>query len=148
MGSGAENNLETVAIKLLEPEKVTRSKIIYHVRRAKRLRIYWYILDSMERALLEAAMKTRIEEYRGEKIKSLLARLIAKIELHTMKGKVILAGLQRALSLTSKLLLGGLPRLLKWAREKLDYILYLGRSILTVELYFTPIKEYYKTHHG
>ncbi len=140
MGSGSEDSLETLAMKLLEPEVVTRRKLAYHVRRAKRLRIYWVILDQWERAILEAAIRARVDEYRGRAIKSLLARLIAKIELHTMKGKVLVLGLQRALSRFSTLLTGGFSRLLDWAREKLNYILYLGRSMLVVELYFAPLK--------
>ena len=127
-------------MRLLEPEVVTRRKLAYHVRRAKRLRIYWVILDQWERAILEAAIRARVDEYRGRAIKSLLARLIAKIELHTMKGKVLLLGLQRALSRLSTLLPGGFSRLLEWAREKLNYILYLGRNMLVVELYFAPLK--------
>ena len=127
-------------MRLLEPEVVTRRKLAYHVRRAKRLRIYWVILDQWERAILEAAIRARVDEYRGKAIKRLLARLIAKIELHTMKGKVLLLGLQRALSRLSTLLPVGFSRLLEWAREKLNYILYLGRNMLVVELYFAPLK--------
>ena len=140
MGSGSDDSLEILAMRLLEPGVVTRRKLAYHVKRAKRLRIYWIILDQWERAILEAAIRARVDEYRGKAIKSLLARLIAKIELHTMKGKVLLLGLQRALSRLSTLLPGGFSRLLEWAREKLNYILYLGRNMLVVELYFAPLK--------
>jgi len=140
LGSGSDDSLEYVAMKLLEPEVVTRRKLAYHVRRAKRLRIYWVVLDQWERAILEAAIRASVDEYRGKAIKSLLARLIAKIELHTMKGRVLLLGLQRVLSRFSTLLPGGFSRLLEWAREKLGYIRYLGRSMLVVELYFAPLR--------
>ncbi len=141
MGSADESSLEAIALRLLEPEAVTREKLAYYVRRAKRLGIYWSILDTLERALIQAALQTKITEYRGKTIKSLLARLIAKIELHTMKGRVLMLGLQRALSKLSSLSLTGFSRLLKWAREKLNYILYLGRNMIVAELYFAPMRD-------
>lgn len=140
MGSVGGDSLEDLAMKLLEPDSITPRIITYHVKRAKRLRIYWSLLDSMERALLEAAIAAKVNTYRGRRIKSLLARLIAKIELHTMKGRVLLTGLQGALSKLHTVSHGGFSRLLSWAREKLNYILYLGRSMLVVELYFSPLR--------
>ena len=140
MGSTTEDRIETIALKLLEPKAITRETLAYHVRRAKRLRIYWLVLDPMERALIQAALHSKINEFRGKTIRNLLAKLIAKIELHTMKGKVLLLGLQRALSRIPDFILQSFPRLLKWVREKLNYILYLGRNMIVVELYFAPLR--------
>ena len=141
MGSIDESSIKAIALHLLEPKVVTREKLIYYIKRAKRLGIYWNILDPLERALIRAAILTNIIEYRGKTIKGLLARLIAKIELHTLKGKVIILGLQRALSKLSSFTFMGFPRLLKWAREQFSYILYLGRNMMVVELYFAPLRD-------
>lgn len=141
MGSRSDEVLEKLALELLEPRRVTRKEISYHLKRAKRLKLYWTVLDALERAVLEAAVRAKVDEYRSKRVKSLLAKLIAKIEFHTMRGKVILFGLQKALSKASSILSGGFSRLLGWAREKLNYILYLGRSMLVVELYFSPMRD-------
>ena len=140
MGS-REDQLVQIALKLLEPKVVTRDILSYYIKRAKRLKIYWIALDPMERALMQVALQTKIKEYRGKSIRSLLAKLIAKIELHTMKGRILVLGLQRALSRLSSFTIRSFSRLLKWAKEKLKYILYLGRSMMVVEVYFAPLRD-------
>ena len=132
MGPSPES-LESLAIDLLKPARVTPRVIAGAVRRAKRAGAYWSMLSPLERALLEAASRARLEEYRSPVLRSLLATLVARIEAHTLKGLVLLKGLWYALS-------RGLVRpLLHEIKGRLDYIKYLGKSLLTVEEYFTPL---------
>ena len=142
MGSTYGNQLGAIALKILEPEVVTRQRLAYHIRRAKRLRVYWLVLNPMERALVEAALLSKIDVFRGEVIRSLLARLIARLELQTMRGKVLLIGLKRALSKVSGFVVQGFSRLLDWAKGKIDYILYLGRNMIALESYFAVRRGY------
>ncbi len=132
--------LEEAARRLLAPGRLTRALLARELRRARRLGLYWRILDPLERALLAAAAKAPINSYKpSSPTARRLAEIIAKLELHTMRGAVLLAGLRRALQLNPRPLAGGLRALLSWAREKLDYILYLGRNLLVVHLYFEPL---------
>ncbi len=131
--------VEEIAKKLLAPGHIDKNIIIKEVRRAKRLGIYWRILDSMERALLKAAMLAPIDRYRPKSMASrAIARVIAKIELNTMRGITFVTGLRRALSVAQPPV-GGFRSLLSWVKEKINYILYLGRSLLAVYNYFEPL---------
>ena len=133
--------LAEAARRLLAPGRLTRALLARELRRARRLGLYWRILDPLERALLAAAAKAPISEYKpSSPTARRLAEIIARLELHTMRGAVILAGLRRALQLNPHPLAGGLRGLLAWARGKLDYILYLGRNLLVVQLYFEPLR--------
>ena len=138
-GSGGDELFE-VAMCLLEPGRVTPQLVLRTVRRARRLGLYWRVLEPLERAVLEAAARARVNEYRSPVVRRILAKLIAKIEVHTMKGVVVLTGLKYALSrglLGS--IVGGLGDILRAAKRKLEYILYLGRNMLVVHNYFEPL---------
>lgn len=133
-----ENNaVALVAEELLKPGEVTPQLVAREIRRARRLGIYWRVLDPLERALLQVAARLKVDSYRSPKVRELLARLIARIELYTMRGVVVLTGLRYALSRGAfrGVLSSGLRALVEWARSKLKYILYLGRSMLVVEGY-------------
>ena len=130
MDSNLETVEETVA-SLLEPHHVTPQLVSRALKRARRHGLYWSLLKPLERALLEAAARARVAEYKSPTLKRILARLIALIEANTPTGLVILKGLKYALS-------RGLLALAQ-AKNKLNYIKYLGRSLLTVENYFTPL---------
>ncbi len=131
--------VEKIAMKLLAPGRIDRDIIIKEIRRAKRLGIYWKVLDSMERALLKVAMLASIDRYKPRSMASkAIAKVIAKIELNTMRGITFITGLRRALSVAQPSL-GGFRSLLSWVKEKTNYILYLGRSLLAVYNYFEPL---------
>ena len=141
-GAGVDGDpLEEVVVELLAPGEVTPWLVERALRRARRLGLYWRILTPLERALLNVAAKLKVERYRSPKVKALLAKLIARIEAHTLRGEVIRLGLRRALSTgAARALLEAGPRaLVEWARRKLGYIRYLGRSMLVVLDYFTPL---------
>jgi hypothetical protein len=132
--------LETIVLGLLRPGRLTRELAGRALRRARRYGVY-KALDPLERALLKAAAKAPVREYKPWSATGrILARIIAWIELHTMKGRVLLAGLRRALALNPGLTARGPRALLRWALGKLDYIRYLGRSILAVQQYFLPLR--------
>ncbi|MEB3755326.1 MAG: hypothetical protein GSR79_00470 [Desulfurococcales archaeon] len=128
-----ENLLLTLTIQLLKPARITRALIQHELRRAKRLNHPWRQLTQTEKALLKAAAQTPIQTYKPtSQTTKLLAIIIAKIETYTMRGKTIQTGLKRIL--TRKLISS--TRILQWAKEKLDYILYLGRNLLTLQQYY------------
>ena len=140
-GAGLEGGLEGLVRGLLAPERVTRALVQRALRRARRLGLYWRVLEPLERAVLEAASRASVEEYRSPRVKRLLAAIIAKIEEYTMRGLVLKAGLSYALS-RGLLALPKAPRALLGAlRSKLSYIRYLGRSILEVYSYFAPLMK-------
>ena len=121
-----------LAVNLLKPEKVTPSIVERAIKRARRYRLYWTILNDLERAILQVASRLQLGEYRNPTIKSLLAGIIAKIEAHTMRGRTLITGLAHALSRRLTTLASNL-------RSKLDYFLYLGRNLLVTQLYFQPL---------
>jgi len=132
-GGGLERLVEA----LLQPVEVTPAHALKALKRARRTGAL-RILTPMERALLKAAAQARVTRYKNPRIKRLLSTIIAKIETHTKRGTVLLLGLRRALSLGAAPLNGGPRALLDWARRKLDYIRYLGRSMLAILDYYRP----------
>ena len=121
-----------LAINLLKPEKITPNTINRALKRARRHRLYWTILNDLERAILQVASRLKINEYKNPTIKNLLATLTARIELHTMRGHTLITGLKHALS-------RHLTTLTTNLRGKLDYLLYLGRNLIVTQLYFQPL---------
>ena len=121
-----------LAIQLLEPREVTPALVQRALKRARRHRLYWTILDDLERAVMAAAAQARVTRYRNPRIKKLLATLIARVEAHTNKGRILITGLTHALTRR-------LASLTQNLRRKLDYLLYLGRNILTTQQYFQPL---------
>ena len=121
-----------LAIDLLKPDKITPATALRSVKWARRYRIYWTTLNQLERAILQAASKLKITEYKNPTIKNLLATLTAKIELHTMRGHTLITGLKHALT-------RHLTTLTTNLRSKLDYLLYLGRNLIVTQLYFQPL---------
>ena len=128
----AGHQLLQLAIQLLEPSEVTPALLQRTLKRARRHRLYWTILNEIERAILTAAAQARVTRYKNPQIKKLLATLIARVEAHTNKGRILITGLTHAL--TRKL-----ASLTQNLRRKLDYLLYLGRNILTTQQYFQPL---------
>jgi len=133
--------VEEAVLELLKPARVTPQMVSRALVRARRYRLYWTLLTPLERALLSVASRLRVREYRSPKVRGMLAELIARIEAETLRGQVVRLGLRRALSTGAAraLLAAGPQALLDWARRKLAYIRYLGRSILVVLDYFTPL---------
>jgi hypothetical protein len=104
-----EDPLEPIVLELLKPGRLTRELAGRALRRAWRYGVY-RALDPLERALLKAAAKAPVREYKPWSTTGrILARIIAWIELYTMKGQVLLAGLRRALTLNPGLTARG-PR--------------------------------------
>ncbi|GAB6148704.1 hypothetical protein [Stetteria hydrogenophila] len=138
-----EGELASVALELLKPGEVTPSLVSREIRRARRLGLYWRILSPLERALLEVASRLRVERFKSPRVREMLAALIARIELHTARGLVLVKGLSRALSTLGGrlqgLLRGGLRALVSWARGRLGYLRYLGRSMLVLEEYLAGL---------
>ena len=128
-------DIEEVVENVLMPRKITKRLIIRTIRRAKRFGIYWR-LDPLERALLEVSALLKIDEFRGKKVREALGRVIAKVEMNTMKGLVLKAGLSYALSRGLLKFKDKFGSLLNFILSKLDYIKYLGRSILAVYNYY------------
>ena len=131
-----ENQLITLTAKLLAPARITRALIQRELRRARRHGEPWRTLTLLERALLKAAAAAPIEKYNPESITGqTLARIIAKIETHTMRGRTLLTALKHILTHNPSPAKG----ILGWARGKLDYLLYLGRNLLAIAHYYPQL---------
>ena len=138
-GDEGNNDLLGLVEQALVPSRVTPALVSRALNRARRLGLYWKILAPLERALLWAAARARVSEYRSPRVRELLAKLIARIEAQTPRGLALAAGLAYALS---RRLLPQLPspaRVLGVLREKLQYILYLGKNALITRNYFSPL---------
>ncbi len=128
--------LHTITEQLLAPARITRALIQRGLRRARRYGEPWRTLTLLERALLKAAAAAPIETYNSESITGqTLARIIAKIETHTMRGRTLLTALKHILTHSP----GPATGILGWARRKLDYLLYLGRSLLAIAHYYPQL---------
>ena len=134
MAAEGQNLAETIAKQPLAPEKITPKTCLRALRRAYRHGAI-RILSHMERALLKAAANARVTRFKNPIIKEKLAEIIVTIEMHTLKGKIFLTGLRRAL-ISYYLVSFTINDILEWAKTKLSYILYLGRSILSTRNYF------------
>ena len=128
----AGHQILQLALQLLEPSEVTPALVQRTLKRARRHRLYWTILNQLERAILAAAAQARVTRYKNPRIKKLLATLIARVEAHTNKGRILITGLTHALTRR-------LASLTQNLRGKLDYLLYLGRNLLTTQQYYQPI---------
>lgn len=133
-----DNILEALLHSLLKPDKITTQTALRALKKARRTGALWRALTSMERALLTAAANARVKEYKSPKLKTLLARIIAKVESYTPKGMVLAAGLRRVLSLNLNVLLLSQPfsQVTIMLKRKLSYLLYLGRAFLQVADYY------------
>ena len=139
---GLHGSLEALLLKLLEPERVTPVEAFRALKRGRRSGALWRVLTPLERALLAAAARARVREYKGPRIKPLLAAIIAKVESQTVRGLVLAVGLRRVLSIAPGLLSLRPRALLETLKRKLQYLLYLGRSILEVAGYHSAWRQY------
>ncbi|GBF09732.1 hypothetical protein apy_14570 [Aeropyrum pernix] len=127
----SNNLIESLALQLLKPNRISPETALRALKKARRTGALWRVLSPLERGLLEAAARVRLNEFRAEKLRSTLALIIAKIELHTFKGTLIILGLSRLLTLKS-------TTPLEFLRGRLSYIIYLGRIMLETINYFKP----------
>ena len=103
------------------------------MRRARRSKA-WFKLTTMQRALLMAAAKARVDAYQGSRIREALADVIARIEAETTNGALLALGLKYALER------GFVKASLEAVVSKLGYIRYLGRLVLaTMNYYVKPL---------
>lgn len=137
MAAEGQDIAEIIAKQLLSSQEITPKTCLRALRRAYR---YGAIrkLTKMEIAFLKAAANTRITYYQNPKIKEKLSEIIVKIELQTSRGQALIIGIRRALSLNKRILSLSFVELLYWLKKKLNYILYLARSLTAVTFYFKP----------
>ena len=126
---------------ILLPDRVTPALVSRALNRAFRLRIYW-LLDPLEKAILRAASRARISEYKSPKVRELLAKLIARIEAQTPRGLALAAGLFHAFSrgLLESCSHVSFPRSIM--RDKISYLLYLGKNLLETKNYYVTIQTF------
>ena len=133
-GLNREDLAELVG-KALVPERLTPALVSRVLNRARRLRVYW-LLSPLEKAILRAAARARVSEYRSPRVRELLAKLIARIEAQTPRGLALAAGLAYALSRGLFSSLPGFSQVLILIRRKMNYLLYLGRNLLIMQNYY------------
>ena len=120
------------ALRLLEsrlPGVVERPLIERAYARALRTGSWWRVPEYC-RGLVYAALKSNIRVFRSPKVVSALRRALAWLELYSMRGLVVLAGISYGIP-RGLLSLGGLL-------GKFEYIMYLGRRFLESYSYFYP----------
>ncbi|BAA80179.2 hypothetical protein APE_1193.1 [Aeropyrum pernix K1] len=128
---GSNDSIRSLALQLLKPDKITPKTALRAIRRAKRNGAFWRALKPLQRSILEAAARAKVKKYTAEKLRNILAEIIAQLELYTLRGTLILLGLSRLLALKNITSLALL-------KSKISYVLYLGRRILETVDYFKP----------
>ena len=133
--SGVDVRVKGLAARILEsrlPQRFDRGFLERFYVRALRTGSWWRA-PGEARGVVWAALKSTIKIFRSPRVVSALRRAIALIELHTMKGAVVVAGLTHAISR------GLLDPLSREAVSKLNYISYLGRCVLETITYYWHI---------
>ena len=133
--SGVDVRIRGLAIRVLEsrlPQRFDKNVLERFYVRALRSGSWWKA-PGEARGVIWAALKSTVKIFKSPRVVSALKYAIASIELHAMRGVVILAGLTHA---TSRGLLNPLSHDVV---SKLNYISYLGRCVLETITYYWHI---------
>jgi len=133
--SGVDARIKGLAIRILEsrlPQRFDRGVLERFYVRALRSGSWWKA-PGEARGVIWAALKSTVKIFKSPRVVSALKHAIASIELHAMRGVVILAGLTHAISR------GLLNPLSPDVVSKLNYISYLGRCVLETITYYWHI---------